>query len=319
MAARKNSLDEDLNEDDGFISNLTSRLKKFFDIKSNEVEKILSTPDLDGIVEYIKSGRCKKIITMVGAGISTSAGIPDFRSPNSGLYDNLGEYNLPNPMAIFDISYFQKNPEPFFVLAKKLFPKEFEPTLSHKFIKLLDDNVLLLRHYTQNVDTLEHKVGLPESKIVEAHGSFKKSHCLGCKTEYSYEWTKEKVFSDTVPKCEKEGCGKVVKPDIVFFGEALPAHFYKCVVKDFDECDLLIIMGTSLTVQPFASLVSNVGKNVPRLYINRDQPPGFSIANIILGSPKFAFGNRNNYRDVFLQGNCDDVCQQLAQKLNWMV
>jgi len=69
---------------------------------------IFSELSLDGMVEYIKEGKAKNIITMAGAGISTSAGIPDFRSPSSGIYANLGKFNLPNPMAIFDIRYFRR-------------------------------------------------------------------------------------------------------------------------------------------------------------------------------------------------------------------
>lgn len=68
-----------------------------------------------------------------------AAGIPDFRSPGSGLYHNLQKYNLPEPQAIFDIGYFKENPEPFFMLAKELLPGSFKPTISHYFIKLLKE------------------------------------------------------------------------------------------------------------------------------------------------------------------------------------
>ena len=76
--------------------------------------KVLTQLSIDGIVNYIESGKATKIVTMAGAGISTSAGIPDFRSPGTGLYANLQKYNLPDPHAIFEIGYFRKNPEPFF-------------------------------------------------------------------------------------------------------------------------------------------------------------------------------------------------------------
>lgn len=79
----------------------------------------------------------------------TAAGIPDFRSPGSGLYDNLQKYNLPYPQAIFEINFFRENPKPFFVLAKELYPGVFKPTFGHYFIRMLQDKGLLLRHYTQ--------------------------------------------------------------------------------------------------------------------------------------------------------------------------
>ncbi|KAK3093843.1 hypothetical protein FSP39_020873 [Pinctada imbricata] len=172
---------------------------------------------------------------MAGAGISTSAGIPDFRSPGTGLYDNLQKYNLPNPQAIFSLDYFQENPEPFFILAKELYPGVFK-----------------------NIDTLEAVAGLSPERMVEAHGSFRTGHCLKCKKEFTQEWMKDEIFADRVPKCTLAECEGVVKPDIVFFGEALPERFRECVQSDFSDCDLLIILGTSLIVQPFASLTARL-------------------------------------------------------------
>lgn len=81
--------------------------------------------------------------------LSSAAGIPDFRSPGSGLYDNLEKYKLPNPMAIFEIDYFRQRPEAFFTLAKELYPGSFKPTPCHYFIKLLHQKNLLLRLFTQ--------------------------------------------------------------------------------------------------------------------------------------------------------------------------
>jgi NAD-dependent deacetylase sirtuin 2 len=131
------------------------------------------------VVEAWHKGFFKNIVTMVGAGISTSAGIPDFRS-DSGLYNNLAAYKLPYPEAIFELDYFRENPQPFFRLAKELYPGTFLPTPSHYFCKLLQDKGLLLRHYTQNIDTLERIAGIDESKLVEAHGTFHSNHCIDC-------------------------------------------------------------------------------------------------------------------------------------------
>ncbi|KAJ2187404.1 NAD-dependent protein deacetylase sirtuin-2, partial [Coemansia sp. RSA 530] len=107
---------------------------------------------IDSIAEMINSGSAKNIIVMAGAGISTDAGIPDFRSPGTGLYANLQKYRLPYPEAIFTIDYFRRKPKPFFVLAKELYPGQFVPTISHFFVKLLAKRGLLHRHYTQNID-----------------------------------------------------------------------------------------------------------------------------------------------------------------------
>ncbi|XP_075554410.1 sirtuin 2 isoform X4 [Dermacentor variabilis] len=185
---------------------------------------ILDEPSIDGIVRYIQGGKCKNIIAMIGAGISTAAGIPDFRSPNSGIYSKLGKFNLPSPEAIFEIGYFRRNPAPFYALARQLFPQDLKPTLSHYFLRLLHEKGLLLRLYTQNIDCLERLAGIPAEAIVEAHGTFHSSHCLSCNHEYSLDWLREQIAAEPVPLCLD--CGCPVKPDIVFFGERLPDRFF---------------------------------------------------------------------------------------------
>ncbi|XP_076454319.1 NAD-dependent protein deacetylase sirtuin-2-like [Babylonia areolata] len=288
--------------------------------EEEEVPRVLEELTLEGVARYIQSGKCKNIVTMVGAGISTSAGIPDFRSPGSGLYDNLQQYNLPNPQAIFMIDFFMENPKPFFVLAKELFPGSLKPTLCHYFIQMLHSKGLLLRHYTQNIDTLERVAGLPTDKLVEAHGTFHTAHCLQCGARYTLPWMKEKIFADEIPMCSEEDCTGVVKPDIVFFGEALPGRFSQCAMKDLKQCDLLIVMGTSLVVQPFASLVSRVPPSTPRLYVNLEKPPaaGEDFLSLLMGiGSGFCFDDDKNYRDVFQQMTCDDGSAKLAELLGW--
>ncbi|XP_056139119.1 NAD-dependent protein deacetylase sirtuin-2 [Lampris incognitus] len=283
-------------------------------------EKVLDELTLEGIARYIQSGKCKNIICMVGAGISTSAGIPDFRSPGTGLYANLQKYNLPYPEAIFQIDYFKKHPEPFFALARELYPGQFKPTVCHYFMKLLKDKGLLRRCYSQNIDTLERVAGLQGEDLIEAHGTFYTSHCVSfcCRKEYTLEWMKEKIFSDDIPSCDK--CNSLVKPDIVFFGENLPVRFFTSMKMDFPRCDLLIIMGTSLQVQPFAGLVGRVSKSCPRLLINMEKA---GQADPLLGMLGFGggmdFDSDKAYRDVAHISTCDDGCTALADLLGWKV
>ncbi|UYV82765.1 SIRT2 [Cordylochernes scorpioides] len=291
--------------------------------------KVLESVDLAGIVKYMKSDACKNIIVMVGAGISTSAGIPDFRSPDSGIYANLEKYDLPTPEHMFDIGFFKKNPVPFFQLAKELYPGKFKPTLSHYFIKLLHEKKLLLRLYTQvlyiqplvlvveqpvcgaqNIDTLERVANIPQDKLVEAHGTFFTSHCINrrCRKEYSLEWMKDKIFSDEIPECLE--CKTTVKPGL--------ATVVWCVGQDFPMCDLLIVIGTSLQVQPFASLVDNVPTTTPRLLINKEKcTPGSRFLSMMGYSSGFQVDQEDNYRDVLWQGLCDDGCQAIATAMGW--
>eukprot|EP01117_Protostelium_nocturnum_P011420 TRINITY_DN4143_c0_g2_i2.p1 TRINITY_DN4143_c0_g2~~TRINITY_DN4143_c0_g2_i2.p1 ORF type:complete len:435 (-),score=123.94 TRINITY_DN4143_c0_g2_i2:130-1434(-) len=260
---------------------------------------------LQEIADGIKNGHCKNIIVMSGAGISVAAGIPDFRTPGTGLYDNLKKYQLPFPEAIFEMGYFQKRPEPFYLLAKELYPGTFCPTASHFFIKLLEDKGVLLRNYTQNIDTLERVAGVNPDLLIEAHGSFGTSRCIKCKSEVDKEWLREKIFGDEIPKCQNKSCDGLVKPDIVFFGEDLPKRFFSQAILDFPKCDLLLVMGTSLQVYPFAGLVEKVGSGIPRVLFN----------NEIVGN--FLFGKKGNKRDVDAIGDCQAKIKEFTKLLGW--
>ncbi|XP_044923250.1 NAD-dependent protein deacetylase sirtuin-3, mitochondrial isoform X3 [Mustela putorius furo] len=136
---------------------------------------------LQDIAELIQARACQRVVVMVGAGISTPSGIPDFRSPRSGLYSNLQQYDLPYPEAIFELAFFSHNPKPFFTLAKELYLRNYRPNIIHYFLRLLHDKGLLLRLYTQNIDGLERVSGIPASKLVEAHGSFASATCTVCR------------------------------------------------------------------------------------------------------------------------------------------
>ncbi|XP_069801177.1 NAD-dependent protein deacetylase sirtuin-2 [Dendropsophus ebraccatus] len=281
-------------------------------------EKVLDELSLEGVGRFLLSDKCKNVVFMVGAGISTSAGIPDFRSPGSGLYSNLQKYNLPYPEAIFEVGFFKQNPEPFFALARELYPGQFKPTVCHYFMRLMKEKGLLLRCYTQNIDTLERVAGLTSDDLVEAHGTFHTSHCVGtfCRAEYPLSWMKEKIFSDLIPKCET--CNSLVKPDIVFFGESLPSRFFSALKSDFQKVDLLIVMGTSLQVQPFASLVGKVPSKTPRLLINKEKTgEGDSFFGLLGLGGGMDFDSEKAYRDVAWLGNCDDGCLALADFLGW--
>lgn len=267
---------------------------------------------LQKVASLIKSKKATKIVVMAGAGISCSAGIPDFRSAG-GLYANLAKYNvpeLPTPEDVFCIEYFHEDPMPFTVLAKDMMPGTYAPTPTHHFIKLLSDKGLLQRLYTQNIDTLELLAGIPEDKTVFAHGSFADVHCTNtdCLERMKLEEWRKSIEQQEPPRCNKCSEEALVKPDIVFFGEDLPERFSTLRRKDLGDADLLIIMGTSLYVSPFNGLVELVRNTTPRVLIN-NEAVGDNVG--------LAYAEKDNYRDVFLHGTCDEQITTLCEELGW--
>ena len=125
----------------------------------------------EDLVAGLKENRFRKILVLTGAGISVSAGIPDFRSPGTGLYDNLAEYNLPRPEAIFDINYFIEKPEPFYRFAQHFDLTKFNATPTHYFVKMLQDKGVMWKNMTQNIDNLEEKAGIDMSAVLQCHGA----------------------------------------------------------------------------------------------------------------------------------------------------
>lgn len=246
-------------------------------------------------------GRDAKVIFFVGAGISTNCGIPDFRSPKTGLYSNLQKLNLPFPEAVFDINYFKKNPKAFYTLAEEMYPGKYLPSKFHYFIRLCQEKNILKRCYTQNIDALERVAGVHEDFIVEAHGSFAKVHCIKCGTEMdSVTW--KKLMKKGIPRCQK--CGSYVKPDIVFFGESLPAKFFELWEKDRkDDFTVAIVAGTSLEVYPFAVLPAEISSRTTRVLMNREICADFEDC------PRKS--------DLVMLADCDHTITKLVDLLGW--
>ena len=260
------------------------------------------------IAKALGDGHFRQVVCLVGAGASTASGIPDFRTKGTGLYDNLVKFKLPEPEAIFDLDFYEQNPEPFLMLAKDLYPGKYQPNTSHYFMRLLHDKKVLHRIYTQNIDGLERLAGIPADKLVEAHGTFSSASCLSCRRAQDTAAVKSMIMEGRRPRCVQ--CKGLVKPDIVFFGEDLPSRFYRMYRTDLKACDLLIVMGTSLSVEPFASLVDEVRSCVPRLLVNRELVGPFSRRR---RSTRRLFGAP----DLALQGDLGAELQQFCVGCNW--
>ena len=183
-------------------------------------------------------------VVLTGAGISTSAGIPDFRGPQ-GLYTS----RLYDAEKIFDISYFLKDPKPFYDFAYDFIALEstIAPTATHHALALLEGAGKIKAVITQNIDGLHQKAG--SQKVLDMHGNFLTSHCLRCRKVYDYYELRSMVLQHVIPHCS---CRGIIKPDIVFFGEDV--KYYHKALEFAQSADLFFVIGTSCVVYPAASL-----------------------------------------------------------------
>lgn len=280
---------------------------------------------VDTFVKRLQSA--KKILVLTGAGVSTSLGIPDFRS-SEGFYSKIRHLGLDDPQDVFNYDIFMQDPSVFYNIAHMVLPPENLYSPLHSFIKMLQDKGKLLRNYTQNIDNLESYAGIKEEKLVQCHGSFATASCITCHWRlpgekifsnirnlelplcpYCYQKRREFFPHDNVSDGETDNANNnlinaamksygVLKPDITFFGEALPSKFHKTIREDILKCDLLICIGTSLKVAPVSDIVNMLPAHVPQVLINRDPVKHAEF-------------------DLNLLGFCDDVATYVAQKCGW--
>ena len=285
----------------------------------------LPSLDLEGIASYIRNGYAKKVVMLTGAGLSVAAGIHDFRSPQTGLYSNLHKYRLPRPESVFEREYFQKNPKPFFAVSKSLLPGPFKPTPAHYLSVLLQQKGILYKYYTQNIDDLDRRAGLQYPTLVECHGTYRTSTCQNCGKHYETEEIKPTILNDEIPHCQ---CGGIIVPDVVMYGDDLPEEFFDTLTDDFENCDLLIVIGTSLKVEPFPSVIEDVPRDKPRVLINNEPVVTYKERLVERNgkivdtskdrlSAKFKFGHFFNRRDVFLGGDIQNNVKALVKAIGW--
>ena len=305
---------------------------------------LLLSLNVSDLASRLQSKKLKKIVVLCGAGISTSCGIPDFRTKGTGLYDNLTKYALPTPQAIFDIDFFKKDPVPFFSLAKEMFrPGKFVPSITHRFISMLARESLLLRCYTQNIDGLELEAGLIPDLLVQCHGSFEApGRCAECSAPAPKLELYTAMQAGVPLRCgacegeNKNGGAGTCKPGITFFGESLPKAFGDKYKRDMEECDCCIVLGSSLAVTPVSMLPAMVrerdGGKVPRVLCNleavgdfvrlrtrttresQDTEGGEERENSGKADGKGGSGvavMMSRKEDLLLLGDCDAIVKQL--------
>jgi NAD-dependent deacetylase len=200
--------------------------------------------DIDRLFSLIQEA--KHLTALTGAGVSTLSGIRDFRGKN-GLYNDM------DAEKIFDINYFEKDPSFYYSHAGSFIYNidEKEASIVHLTLGELEKRGFLKSLITQNIDLLHQKGG--SVNVIEIHGSPKIHYCLRCAgVRVSFEEAAAVVREGKMPLCPK--CGRVLKPAITFFGESLPADALREAVSESQKSDLMLVLGTSLTVYPAASM-----------------------------------------------------------------
>jgi NAD-dependent deacetylase len=206
------------------------------------------------------------VVALSGAGLSTAAGVPDFRGPR-GLYVT----RRYDPDKVFEIEAFRADPEPFFDFSRDLLSQiqGIEPTVTHRVLAWLERTACLSAVVTQNIDGLHQRAG--SERVIPIHGDYQRWTCQGCGRGYHLDEMEPRLACETVPRCR--GCGGVVKPDIVFFGEPVRALDHAAHV--MGDADLLLVLGSTLVVYPAAALPDLVDGTV--VVVNQG-PVGLSPA-----------------------------------------
>ncbi|MHA1909976.1 MAG: NAD-dependent protein deacylase [Candidatus Thorarchaeota archaeon] len=230
--------------------------------------------------------KASKISAFTGAGISVDSGIPDFRS-EGGLWERYD----PHEYATYDS--FLLDPSKFWTMGQELAEVilKAEPNSAHNALARLESDGKLAGIITLNIDNLHQSAG--NKNVIELHGNYLRAYCLDCNQEYIGDEIHRRVVEGEIPPhCDK--CGGVLKSEAILFNEPLPEEAMKDAIELCRSIDLLLVIGTSLTIYP-AAFLPQIAKN--------------SGAKIILINLEGT--NRNNIADVVLRGNASDIVPRI--------
>jgi NAD-dependent deacetylase len=242
--------------------------------------------DYKRIAEIVKKSKHTTIFT--GAGISVESGIPPFRGEN-GLWS---KYD----MKMLDINYFLKYPKESWDFSIEVFYKTFKnkvPNIAHEIISELENKGYITTVITQNIDNLHKEAG--SKNVLQFHGNFKKVICMKCNEKYNLT---ENMLSDIPPYCEK--CGGVLKPDFIFFGEALNENIYEKSFNEAVSAEVFIIIGTTGKIQP-ASMIPIIAKQ-----------NGVFIIEINVESSEYT----EEISDIFIKEKATVAMKKISDELN---
>ncbi|RKD32491.1 NAD-dependent deacetylase [Thermohalobacter berrensis] len=219
--------------------------------------------------ELIK--KSNRTVLLTGAGISTESGIPDFRTPGKGLWEKV------DPMEVLSKNTLYNNPEKFYKEGFKILMGiiEAEPNKGHLAIAEMEKLGFLDCIITQNIDNLHQKAG--SKNLLEVHGHIRTGSCIECGEKVSFNIIKNKINKNQIPpKCNK--CNGNIRPDVVLFGDGLPEDFNTAWDK-VRESDLLVVVGSSLTVAPVSYLPGLASRLI---IINLGDTPYDDMADVVI-------------------------------------
>lgn len=220
--------------------------------------------------------QAQNVVLLSGAGMSTSAGIPDFRGPN-GLYRTAG---IADPERIFDLSEFSRNPALFYRFHRAFLTllDTVRPTFTHQFFAALEQNGHLKGIVTQNIDGLHQQAG--SKRVFEVHGNLTSCRCMACKDEFPAAVLREQLAAGAeVPL--SPCCKAVLRPSVVLFGDRMADDFAAAQQEAF-RSDFALVVGTSLTVYPAAEIPLAVGRFA---IVNRDETGYDDRAELRIAGP----------------------------------
>jgi NAD-dependent deacetylase len=219
----------------------------------------------------------KHLVAFTGAGHSTASGIPDFRSPGSGLWEKA------NPMLVASIWAFRLKPQTFFDWIRPMAETLLNavPNPAHKALAELEEMGILQAIITQNIDNLHQRAG--SRRVLELHGHMREATCIRCYAKVPVDPIVEQfILNGKVPRCQ---CGGVLKPDVILFGEQLPIRVLNQAMAEARRADLILVAGSSLEVTPAADIPYLAAECGAKGIIVNLQPTGFdSQADVVIHS-----------------------------------
>jgi NAD-dependent deacetylase len=234
----------------------------------------------------------QQVVVFTGAGVSTESGIPDFRSPHCGLWDDQ------DPMIVASMTGFRQNPTAFFDWVRPLTQSLMDaiPNPAHNALAALEVAGKVSAIITQNIDGLHQYAG--SRTVHEVHGNLRTATCTHCFKTYDTADILHDHLTEQIPLCDCQAYGSVIKPDVILFGEQLPYHTVQLARKALTSADLLIVAGSSLSVEPASRI------------------PGFAVQQgtkliIINYEPTSADG----FADVVINDNVSEILPAIVNEL----